>query len=267
MSGRLTTGSSVFLHSVTAVVMLFMLVPLGVIVAMSVSAAPFAAFPPRGFTLAWYAAVLQDHDFLQAFLLSAMLALGATTGALLLGIPAAYALVRHDIPGKATIRALLLSPLIFPILVTGLALLRLFSSWGWNNATLNLLIAHVLVTTPYVVRTVWASLLMANPVLEDAARTLGAGPWRVFRRVTMPLIAPGVTAGALFAFMISFDNYPVSMWLADAGAMPVPMLIYRMAGSVFTPAVPAISGLMILLAIVVVIAMERLVGIRRAVSM
>lgn len=267
MSGRLSTGSSILLHSVTAIVMLFMLVPLGVIIAMSVSAAPFAAFPPRGFTLSWYAAVLQDHDFLQAFVLSTTLALGATIGALLLGIPAAYALVRHDIPGKTAIRTLLLSPLIFPILVTGLALLRLFSSWGWNDAVLNLLIAHVLVTTPYVVRTVWASLLMANPVLEDAARTLGAGPWRVFRRVTLPLIAPGVTAGALFAFMISFDNYPVSMWLADAGTMPVPMLIYSMAGSVFTPAVPAISGLMILLAIVVVIAMERLVGIRRAVSM
>jgi putative spermidine/putrescine transport system permease protein len=267
MSARLAGGSAWLLYGTTGAVMVFMLAPLAVIVAMSVSAAPFAAFPPRGFTLDWYWTVLQDRDFLQSLAFSTGLALAATAGALLLGVPAAYALVRHDVPGRTAIRTLLLSPLVFPILVTGVALLRLFSSLQSNNTALNLLLAHVLVTTPYVVRTVWASLLMADPTLEDAARTLGAGPWRVFRRVTLPLIAPGVTAGALFAFMISFDNYPVSMWLADARTVPMPMLIYRLAGSVFTPAIPAMSALMILLAIVVVIAMERLVGLRRAVSM
>jgi putative spermidine/putrescine transport system permease protein len=267
VSSRLSAGSGWLLYGFTGAVMVFMLAPLVVIVAMSVSAAPFASFPPRGFTLAWYGTVLQDREFLQSVGLSTGLALAATAGALLLGVPAAYALVRHDMPGRSAARALLLSPLIFPVLVTGVALLRLFSTWQSSNTVLNLLLAHVLVTTPYVVRTVWASLLMSDPALEDAARTLGAGPWRVFRRVTLPMIAPGVMAGALFAFMISFDNYPVSMWLADARVVPLPMLVYRMAGSVFTPAVPAISALMILLAMVVVIAMERLVGLRRAVSM
>jgi putative spermidine/putrescine transport system permease protein len=267
MNPRLSGWTAWLLYPVTTLVMLFVLAPLLVIVAMSVSDTAFATFPPKGFTLGWYANVLQDADFLAAVSFSAVLAFAATCGAMLLGIPAAFALVRCPIPGREAARVLLLSPLIFPILVTGVALLRLFSSWGSNNTPLNLLIAHVLVTSPYVVRTVWASLLLADVSLEEAARTLGAGRWRTFRRVTMPQIAPGLVAGALFAFMISFDNYPVSMWLADAQNVPVPMLIYRLLASVFTPAVPAMSTLMILLAMVIVLVMERLVGLRRAVSM
>jgi putative spermidine/putrescine transport system permease protein len=103
--------------------------------------------------------------------------------------------------------------------------------------------------------------------LEEAARTLGAGRWRVLRRVTLPQIASGVAAGALFAFMVSFDNYPISMWLADAQNVPMPMLIYRRVASIFTPAVPAMSTLMILFAFAVVLVMERLAGLRRAMAM
>jgi putative spermidine/putrescine transport system permease protein len=102
--------------------------------------------------------------------------------------------------------------------------------------------------------------------LEAAARTLGAGLWRTFRRVTLPQIAPGIVAGMLFAFMVSFDNYPVSMWLADAQNVPIPMLIYRQMASVFTPFVPAMSTLMMLIALGVVLAMERLVGLRRVMA-
>ena len=99
-------------------------------------------------------------------------------------------------------------------------------AYGWVNLAL---------LPPYVVRSVTASLLLADVSLEEAARTLGAGVWRVFRRVTLPQIAPGVAAGTLFAFMVSFDNYPISMWLADAQYVPMPMLIYRQVASVFTP--------------------------------
>jgi putative spermidine/putrescine transport system permease protein len=195
------------------------------------------------------------------------LAACATAGALALGLPAAFALARCVLPGRETMRLILLSPLIFPVLVIGVALLRLFSDWNSNSAPVNLLIGHVLVTTPYVVRTVTASLLLADISLEEAARTLGAGRWRVLRRVTLPQIASGVAAGALFAFMVSFDNYPISMWLADAQNVPMPMLIYRRVASMFTPAVPAMSTLMILFAFAVVLVMERLAGLRRAMAM
>jgi putative spermidine/putrescine transport system permease protein len=264
---RLSGNAASLLYPITAAVMLFVLAPLLVIVAMSVSNTAFATVPPRGFTLGWYATILHDPDFRSSLAFSTLLALGATAGALLLGIPAAFALIRYRLPGRETMRLVLLSPLIFPVLVIGLALLRLFSDWSSNSAPVNLLIAHVLVTSPYVVRTVAASLELTDISQEEAARTLGAGRWRTFRKVTMPQIAPGLGAGALFAFMVSFNNYPVSMWLADAQNMPVPMLIYRMLGNIFSPAVPAMSTLLILMAMAVVLLMERLVGLRRDIAM
>jgi putative spermidine/putrescine transport system permease protein len=152
------------------------------------------------------------------------------------------------------------------VLITGVALLQLFAVMGSNNTPLNMFIAHVLVTTPYVVRTVAASLTLADTSLEDAARTLGAGRWRVFRRITIPQIAPGVAAGSLFAFMVSFDNFPISLWLADAQHNPVPLLIFQMISNVFEPSIAAISTLMILLAMVIVVILERIMGLRRAMA-
>jgi putative spermidine/putrescine transport system permease protein len=235
--------------------------------AMSVSDTQFVAFPPKGFTFAWYGKVINDPDFRSALSYSLWLAASATAGALVLGIPAAFALIRVRVRGAAATRLLLLSPLVFPVLITGLALLQLFSILGWRIVWQNLLVAHILVTSPYVIRTVSASLMLADVTLEDAARTLGANRWRTFVRVTLPQIAPGVVAGALFAFMVSFDNFPVSMWLADAANDPMPMLIYRRATGVFDPSVAATSTLMVGLAVIVVLMMERLVGLKRAMGM
>jgi putative spermidine/putrescine transport system permease protein len=267
MNPKLSGAVAWIAYPVTVATMVFVLAPLAITVAMSVSTTPFATFPPRGFTLAWYGRVLQDSDFLASLEFSATLAAGATMAALMLGVPASLALTRFALPGREALRLILLSPLIFPVLVIGVALLRLFSDWNMNDAPLNLLIAHTLVTTPYVVRTVTASLVLTDISLEEAARTLGAGRWRVFRRVTLPQITPGLAAGALFAFMVSFDNYPISMWLANARNVPMPMLIYSRIASVFTPAVPAMSTLMIVVAFAVVLMMERLVGLRRAMAM
>jgi putative spermidine/putrescine transport system permease protein len=259
--------TSATLYTVTVATLLFIAAPLLVTMSLSVSDTQFVSFPPHGFTLAWYGKVLSDPDFQSSLAFSLWLAAFATIGAMVLGIPAAFALVRFPIPGRTALRSLLLSPLIFPVLVTGLALLQLFSMLSWGSVPINLLIAHILVTSPYVVRTVSASLMLADVTLEEAARTLGASQWRTFRRVTLPQIAPGVAAGGLFAFMVSFDNYPVSMWLADAQNDPMPMLIYRKATSVFDPSVATISTLLIGLAVVVVLILDRLVGLRRAMGM
>ena len=96
-----------------------------------------------------------------------------------------------------------------------------------QDANRNLFFGHTIVTLPYVVRTTTASLLLVDRSLEQAARTLGANPWRTFRRATLPQIVPGIAAGALFAFMVSLDNYPISMWLSDARAVPLPILLYK----------------------------------------
>jgi putative spermidine/putrescine transport system permease protein len=264
MGGRLSGATGVALYSATGAVMLFLLAPLLVAIAISVSNGPFASFPPRGFTLRWYGHVLTDPDFLSAAGLSLGLAFAATAGALLLGIPAALALERGAIPGSAALQSLLLSPLVFPVLITGLALLQFYATLGMRDAVWNLFFAHTLITLPYVVRTVSASLRLVDRSLEEAARTLGADPWRTFRRVTVPQIASGVAAGALFAFMVSLDNYPISLWLADARAVPVPIYLVQRMQDVFDPSIAAMASLMILVGAAAVVGLERLVGLRRA---
>jgi putative spermidine/putrescine transport system permease protein len=251
---------------VAAATMLFILAPLLVTVAISIEPSRFVTFPPGGFTLGWYGQVLADSEFQQSLVFSTLLALGATAGALALGVPAAFAIVRHKFPGRGAAEAVLLSPLIFPVLITGVALLQMFAMLNATNTSLNMLIAHVLVTMPYVVRTVAGSLLLADTALEDAARTLGANRWMVFRRITVPQIAPGLAAGALFAFMVSFDNFPISLWLADAQHNPIPILVFQRIANVFDPSIAAISTLMIVLSMGIVVAMERAIGLRRAVS-
>jgi putative spermidine/putrescine transport system permease protein len=261
MSSRLSGPIAWLLLPVTGAALIFTLAPLVVTVAISFNDTAFVVFPPRGFTIKWYGQVLRDPEFLDSLAFSTELALAATAGALLLGVPAAFAVTRE------AVAAMLLSPLIFPALITGVALLQLFAMLRSDDTALNLFIAHVLVTMPYVVRTVTASLTLADLTLEEAARTLGATHWRVFRRITVPQIAPGLTAGALFAFMVSFDNFPISMWLADAQHNPVPLLIFQRIANLFEPSLAAISTLLILFAMAVVLVVERVAGLRRGLAM
>ncbi|HEX3954045.1 MAG TPA: ABC transporter permease [Stellaceae bacterium] len=250
----------------TGAMMLFILAPLLVTITLSISDSAYVMFPPHGFTLRWYGKALADPDFQAAMWFSTTLAIAATAAALALGVPAAFAVVRCEFPGRAAIAALLLSPLVFPVLITGVALLQMFSIIGSNNTPLNMLIGHVLVTSPYVVRTASASLALADVTLEEAARTLGANTWTVFRRITVPQIAPGLAAGALFAFMVSFDNFPISLWLADAQHNPVPLLVFQMIDNVFDPSVSAISTLMIIFAMAIVLIFEKIGGLQRAMA-
>jgi len=267
MNGRLSGPIAWALYPLTVAMMVFILAPLLIVVAISFSDSAYVMFPPKGFTLRWYSAVIQEADFQSSLVFSTLLAVGATVSALALGVPAAFAVARYQFPGRAAVSAILLSPLVFPVLITGVALLQLFSMIHSDNTPLNMLIAHVLVTAPYVIRTVTASLMLADPTLEDAARTLGAGRWRVFRRITIPQIAPGLAAGALFAFMVSFDNFPISLWFADAQHNPIPLLVFQMIANVFEPSIAAVYTLMILFAMAIVVVLEKLTGLRRAMAM
>jgi putative spermidine/putrescine transport system permease protein len=254
------------IYGLASAIVLFLFMPLVLPFVLSVSDTPFVVFPPKGFTLAWYAKVLAEPDFTESFSFSVLLSTSAAIGAVLLGTPTAIGLVRLRFPGRGLVQGLILAPLIFPTLVTGIALLRLFITLGSENAFLNLVIGHVLVTTPYVVRTVSASLVLVDPGLEEAARTLGAGRLAAFWRITRPQIMPGLVAGALFAFVTSFDNYAVSMWLFDASHVPLPMMMISLISRMFDPGIAAIASLMILFSLVIVLLLERVAGLRRAMS-
>jgi putative spermidine/putrescine transport system permease protein len=264
----MSTGSPTLagfaLNATVGVIVAFLLVPLTLPIVLSVSDTPFVTFPPKGFTLEWYAKVLADRDFTDSLRFSLLLSAMAALGAMAFGTPAALALVRYKFPGRGFVQSLVLSPLVFPALVTGIALLRFFSSVGSHDAFVNLTIGHVLVTIPYVVRTVSASLIMSDPSIEEAARTLGANRFATFWYVTRPQILPGLVAGGLFAFVTSFDNYAISMWLFDAANVPLPLTMFSLISRMFDPGIAAIASLMIFLSLVLVLLVERLTGLQRA---
>lgn len=250
------------LSGIVVLILALIIAPLIVPVLMSVSDTPYMSFPPQGFTFRWYAKVLADQEVHTSLIVSVRLAAVAAVGALALGVPCAIGLVRYRLPGRSFILALMLSPLIVPLLVTGLALLQYFSAIGNRSTFLQLAIGHIVICLPYVVRNVSNSLLLADPDLESAARVLGANPWHTFRRVTWHQIRPGVSSGAIFAFIVSFDDFPISMWLSDAREFPLPLFLETAIARFFDPSIAALSTLMILLALVLIGIMEAALGIK-----
>jgi putative spermidine/putrescine transport system permease protein len=253
------------LYGFCLLMLVFLAAPIVIVLIVSFSDAEFVYFPPPGFTLRWYANLLVVEGFVTSFLLSVRLALLVTVLTLTLGTAASLALTRYLFPGRQLLNTFLMSPLIFPPIVTGIALLQFFSPLGVSWAFFMLTVGHTIITIPYVVRNVTASLQSLQGNMEEAARVLGANPWRAFRYVTLPLIKPGLLAGGIFAFIISFDNFTVSMWLKSAEQTPLPLQIFYYVENVMDPSVAAVSGSMILLSVILIIITEKLVGLSRAV--
>ena len=242
----------------------FVLAPIAVVVVTSFSAGTVPEFPPSSWSLRWYAHALSQPVFLDAARNSAVLAALATLVNVPIALAAALALTRGRFPGREAIQTVLLAPLIVPAVVTGIAILLAFSAAGWRDPMSRLLLAHVVVTLPYMVRTIMASLARLDPVIEEAAMTLGASRLRAFLHVTLPLLLPGLVAGAVFAFIVSFDNVSVSLFLTTARTSTLPIAILGYVEFNFDPSIAAISTLLIAASLVAAILVERAVGLRRA---
>ncbi|MCC7284520.1 MAG: ABC transporter permease [Acetobacteraceae bacterium] len=246
-----------------ALVLGFLMLPVVVVVLASFSTTSYLTIPPQGVTLRWYGRVLGSADYLHAIWISLALAASATLGALAVGTATSYALVRRRVPGRALIAAFVMSPLVFPGLVIGVALLQIYAALGLAGSFIGLLAAHVVITAPYVVRTTLASLQGLDKELEDAACTLGATRLEAFRLVTLPLLRPGLAAGGLFAFITSFDNVPVSIFLTGVGSTTLPVKIFTAIEFGVDPTVAAVSSLLILSTALVLVLAERQVGLHR----
>ncbi|HEV8437291.1 MAG TPA: ABC transporter permease [Methylomirabilota bacterium] len=246
-----------------ALVLGFLLLPVVVVALASVSTTSYLTVPPKGVTLRWFGAVLGDPEYVQAIVWSLVLAGLATLGSLATGVAASYALIRRRVPGAALVSAVLNAPLIFPGVVVGVALLQFYALVRMNGTLAGLALAHMVITVPYVVRAVMASLQGIDPELESAARVLGASGPVAFSTVTLPLIRPGVAAGALFSFIVSFDNVPVSIFLLGAGQMTLPVKIFTAIEYGVDPSIAAISTLLIVLTGLGLAAAERWIGFHR----
>ncbi len=233
------------LLAVNILILLYLLAPVIVVIATAFTTTAYPVFPPQGFTLQWFHKFLSMTEFTDAVKRSALLATSSTMVATALGTLSALALARYRFRGREAISALMLSPILFPTIVLGLALLVFYSYVGLSGSFTGLVIAHSVLTTPFVIRLVMASLSEFDPAVEEAARNLGAGWWRTFLQVTLPLIRPGVLAGAVFAFIISFDELVVTLFLAGPDMTTLPVRIYTFVEFSSEPTISAISTMLI----------------------
>lgn len=244
-------------------ILIFMLAPLAIVAATSVTAGNFLTFPPQGFSLRWYGEVLGSSAYLDAARTSLILATLVTVSSVTIGTAAAIALHRRVLPGSSALAALFLSPLVLPTIIFGIGLLIVASVYFGGPSLVALWLGHTVITAPYIVRTVTAVLADADPQIEEAARTMGAGPVQRLWFVVLPQARAGIIAGGFFAFNVSFDEAVVALFLRSPGVETLPMRIYGQLEFSPTPAVAAVSTLMILLTIVLIVAIERFLGLRR----
>lgn len=241
---------------------LFLMAPTLVVVPMSFTASNALTFPPEGFSTRWYEKMLTDPQWSAGFVNSAKVALLTSIFATVLGSLAALGTVRGRFPGRGAVNALVLSPLIVPLIIIAIGMFSLFVRWKITGSIVGLVIAHTALAVPFVVINVATSLRTIDRNLELAAMSLGASPVRTFQRVTLPMILPGVLAGALFAFITSWDEVVVSIFLTTARFRTLPVEMWEQVRQVVDPTVAAVSTT--LLAVTTTILLLALVARRQA---
>jgi putative spermidine/putrescine transport system permease protein len=219
----------------------FLMVPTLVVVPMSFTASNALTFPPEGFSTRWYEKMLTDPQWSTGFVNSAQVAFLTAILATALGTLAALGTVRGRFPGRNAIQGIILSPLIVPVIIIAIGMFSVFVRWKLAGSILGLVVAHTALAVPFVVVNVATSLRTIDRNLELAAQSLGAGPIRTFRRITLPLILPGVLAGGLFAFITSWDEVVVSIFLTSARFRTLPVEMWEQVRQVVDPTVAAVA--------------------------
>lgn len=250
-----------FSSFVAILVLLFLFLPLALIVVTSFGTAATIQFPIEGFTLDWYGVVLASESFMGSFGLSLSIGLWATAISLLLGVPAAYVLARHSFKGKKFLNSFFLSPTIIPGVVIGYAIFQaVIVQLRWDVYP-SLLLGHIIISLPYIIRVVGSSLLHLDPSIEEASWTLGYTRLQTFGKIVLPNISSGIFASFMLAFVNSFNNIPVSMFLSGPGVTTLPMTILNYMEYNYNPAVSAISTMLMILTIVLMFIIEKTLGL------
>ena len=253
------------LRAVVAMVFVFLLLPLATVVVASFSSGAPLAFPPPGFTTDWYRNIAPE--FFSALGTSLYIATGTMIIATIVGTLAALALQRGMLPGRRLLATLCLSPLMVPTLVIGVAAFQ-FTLVLWDvfgisvaDTPFVIMLGHSAFTIPFVIRSAVAAQAHYDMSLEEAALNLGASPLRTFFRVTLPLLSPGIAAGAIFAFLASFDDVPVALFLGGSNAITLPGKIFTSIEFSFDASVMAVATLIIVGSILLMLVIDRLVGL------
>ena len=259
---RLGIGRTVYLAA-CALIFAFLVAPLLVIVPLSFNAEPYFTFTegmlrfdPEAYSLRWYREIVENDAWTRALGNSLLIGVAATVLATALGTLAALGLASRAMPARRAAMGLLISPMVTPLIISAAGMFFFYSSLGLSQTHLGLILAHAALGTPFVVITVTATLSAFDTNLTRAAASLGAGPLRTFRRVQLPLIAPGVLSGALFAFAASFDEVVVVLFMAGENQRTIPRQMWAGIREQISPAILAVATFLIVFAVVLLFTVD-----------
>jgi putative spermidine/putrescine transport system permease protein len=247
--------------AITAVAIVFLVGPSLIVILTSLTASASLRFPPNGLSLRWYASLLNADQMQHAAWTSLVVAAWTTVLCALLGTPAALAISRSHRFWARLFDLLFMSPLLLPALAFGFAALVFIYQLGLRPSIPFLILGHVIVCVPFVLRTTLAALTQLDHALLDASASLGAGSWMTFRRIILPLIGRGVAAGSFLAFMASFDNVPVSLFLADERTEVLPIHLWQQIETNLDVRTAAVSGVIVVVTLLLMLLAERFAGL------
>ena len=236
-----------------ALTVFYLLAPTLVIVPMSFTGAHILSFPPEGFSLQWYERMFTDKQWSSGMVNSLEVAVLTAILATVLGTLAALGLTRGRFPGRSAVNALVLTPLIVPVVIIAIGMFSLFVQWRISGSLVGLVLAHTALAIPFVIVNVGTSLRTMDRNLELAAANLGADPRRAFMRITLPIILPGVLAGAIFAFITSWDEVVVAIFLTSARFRTLPVEMWEQVRQVVDPTVAAVSTTLLVVSTVLLL--------------
>ncbi|WP_317367132.1 ABC transporter permease [uncultured Tyzzerella sp.] len=242
-------------------VFLFLFIPLIIIVVTAFGEETTITFPIKSFSLKWFSSVLESQSFMSSFLISIVIALFATLLALLVGIPASYAISRYSFKGKNFLKGFFLSPTIIPGIVVGFSLFQFMVIKLRIPVFYGLLLGHFLTVLPYIIRVVGSSLEQFDFSIEEASWSLGCNKFKSFFKVVLPNITSGISSAFLLAFINSFNNIPISMFLSGPGVTTFPISLMNYIEYNYTPTVSAASVLLMLVTIIIMFIVEKTLGI------
>jgi putative spermidine/putrescine transport system permease protein len=243
------TGGQRLMRAFVALILLLMIAPIIVVVLLSFSSASYLTFPPPALGIRWYREYLGSRDWLAATALSLEVAISVVILSTVLGTAATLGLARLPAMARTLATGLILSPLVVPVIIVAIGVYYAFARYGLVGTATGLVLAHTCLAVPFVVTSVGASLSGFDRRLEMAALSLGATPFGTFRQVTLPLIMPGVLVGALFAFITSFDELVVALFLSGANAVTLPRRMWEDLRYALDPTIAAVSTLTILVTV------------------
>lgn len=240
---------------------IFTLAPIAVVCVVAFTPESYLSFPTNDWSLRWFRAIADYPEFMRAFWQSVQLGALSSVIAIVLCVPAALAIARYRFVGRDAFLAIFQSPLMIPHVVLGIAFLRFFTEIGLSGTFIGLVISHIVIVFPFALRLTLASVVGMNPQIEQAAQSLGASPSVCFRRITLPLILPGLVSGWALAFINSFDEVTMSVFIATPGTETLPVRMFLYIQDNIDPLVTSVSAAVIAITVIAMVALDRLYGL------